>query len=420
MKKDQFWKYFLISCAVLLTGASVAAYATITVISPTRLPAVALLPENMENTVAHAEAETVTPTDYFFRESIPLGYDKWSWSANVNWRASTHYFEGSHSLEIRFTEPWGGVEISGPGTPTAGYNGIALAVFAEEGFENFYLELYDGSGTLVGRQAIGWYFPEKKLVSRRWQEVIIPFVNFNGTIPRTISKISLIGKQVGSVYVDNVHLVAHATPHERWEPQSEETNVPVPTVTDILHQTPSSPLPYFLGFDPAFANLWYTTIGSFRLAPTEAQLSLLSDGSSAQAIFLGGKDWTNYRADTVVNWGSPDTFTFVMRYANEQNYASCAFSTYGLYVQIYEMRNGESRLVSQSPELGISRIEAWKNVRHGAEVSGNRISCYLNGEMVLAAELPTIPSEGTVGLEAWSPNTGGSPHRLQSFSVSPL
>jgi len=420
-KKDTFWKYFLLICATLIVGGGVLAYRIITYISPKSLPAI-VLPSTAGDPFAHAQTPlAATTTDYFFRESVPFGYDKWSWGARVDWRSNSHYFEGVHALGITFTEAWSGVEIAGPGNITKGYRGLALAVYAETGIENLYIEIYDAKGTLIGRQSIGWYFPGEKIQPRQWHEITIPLENFGGYMPLMVGRVSIISREVGTVYIDSIRLTNTAVSHPRWQPLNEEAGVlEGPTLSELLLTTAPFPLPYRLEFTPLAAGMWYAMTGSFRFAATEGLLGLMPQSTDTTTLFLGGRTWTNYRASALIHWGTPSTFSLLARFTDESNYVSCAFSTYGMSVQIYQVEAGKSKLIAETPELSIPQIDPWKDVEHAVEVSGNRITCYVRGEKALSAEIPRMQPQGTVGMEAWNRDPGGIPHRIQTLTVSPL
>ncbi len=113
-------------------------------------------------------------------------------------------------------------------------------------------------------------------------------------------------------------------------------------------------------------------------------------------------------------------FSLLVRFQDDGNFASCAFSHYGEDVQLYHVSKGQSDLVAQSPNLPTRAYEPWKNVDVGTEVEGSRVSCFLDGQRVLAGDMPGLPSSGTVGVETWDPNPNASPHTLVSFTVASL
>ncbi len=421
-KTDRFWKYFFAACAALIIGGGATAYGIIQYVAPQQLPAI-VLPnahalDNVDTQIPTLAVSTTSP--YFFTESVPLGFDYWAWGGSANWRTDSHYFDGTHGLAFTTTEDWGGVGIEGPGTVTRGYNGVSLAFFAQAGVDNLYVEIHDKNDQLIGRQSVGWYFPNHTLPTGSWQQVTIPLLNFGGYVPATVGTISIIARAPSTVYLDAIKLVSNATPTERWIEQTVTGGPEAPTVSQLLSQATPLPLPYNITFTPLSAGLWYAPNGTFRFSAQEALLGLTPQETYSATILLGGRGWQNYRMDTTVDWGTPTTFTLLARYVDETNYASCAYSAYGAFAQIYQVINGESVMLAQAPELPVPNIDQWKNVQHAVAVEGNRIHCYLNGEKVLSADLRGSSASGTVGLEAWSRDPGGVPHRIHTLSVTPL
>jgi hypothetical protein len=113
-------------------------------------------------------------------------------------------------------------------------------------------------------------------------------------------------------------------------------------------------------------------------------------------------------------------FSLVARAVDDGNFVSCAFSRYGESVQLYQLKDGASTLLSQTPGLAVNDFDPWAGVNMGMQVKGNQVSCLIRGSEVLSATVPSMPASGSVGLETWDSNPDASPHTLKAFTVKPL
>ena len=91
-----------------------------------------------------------------------------------------------------------------------------------------------------------------------------------------------------------------------------------------------------------------------------------------------------------------------MRFSDAQNYASCAFGSYGQTVIIYDVHNGVSTELAQTPALATPYNEAWVGVAMEAQVQGDHLACFARGQKVLWADIPDISAAGSVGVEVWN------------------
>jgi hypothetical protein len=415
-QQDSFWKLFFVATLgiVCLAGLVIAAM----IIRPAdSLPT---LPHTSSaEPYAYVQADSVTATStYFYRESIPLGFSNASWSASIDWRSPLRRFEGSYAARAEFTSEWGGLAVAGSGHPRTSYSGISLAVFAEPGLSDLYLELYNAAGNPIGRQSIGWYFPEGALVTGRWQQLTIPIQNF-GSAPNVIGGFAVLAPQKGVAYVDDVRLTRTAPAHAAWTPEKNgDTAV---SLGELFARTKEASLPYSLRFEPLTMLDWHASSGLFLIEDGRLRVGPAPKGGGMHATFLGGRTWTDYRIDATVLWGPAASVSLAARITDENSQVSCSYSQLGTVVQIYSMQQGTSTLVAESAytEMDLpSRLE-WAKVPLSMEVRGKRVYCYAYGRLLLTAYPPNMPENGSVGIEVWDEKTGVEPHIVTVFSVSP-
>ncbi|OHA18807.1 MAG: hypothetical protein A2664_04860 [Candidatus Taylorbacteria bacterium RIFCSPHIGHO2_01_FULL_46_22b] len=359
--------------------------------------------------------------DYLYRESIPFGFEDWSWGVASKWRSSEQAFEGTFSLHAKFQEPWAGVRLSAPSVDITEYQSLSLSVYPDANITDLYLELYNIYGQPIERQSLSWYAHENKLTPNQWNALRIPISNLISSREniKEITGFSIsAGEKTGSAFIDAVQFTRTATVYPRWEMASSSAGG---WGADIFASTTQVSLPYSLSRTESDLLNWRPIFGTFKnsekgvlVGPTEKKTT------GSMAVFGGGKEWGNYRVNMGIYWGMTSTFSILVRFADDANFVACAYSNYGSFIQMYQVKDGDSTLVAQSPLLAIRTLEPWKDASHGAEVRGNKVSCFLDGERIVSADLPTMPSRGTVGIETWSVNSDDYPHTLQSLTVSPL
>ena len=412
MQKDRFWEIFLITSAVTMCAAAIFVYVRLDD-SPSHSVAAAIATD--KDPFEHSIVDSVSSSPTLYRESLPARFDDWSWQASANWRSTEQHAEGTRSIRADFKAAWSGIRESGPSISLAPYNSIALMVYPASDVGDLYIELYDHSGKSVGEQSISWYLPGSKLTPAAWQEVTIPLSNIlGGSGVNTITGFSVSSKEPGTAFIDNVRLTKDTVAHAPWSHSLLEFQK-----LDPFKDAIPRALPYSMSFDPTEIKQWKGLFGRFDPEANDVKIGALPEKSSgSMAVFSGGKDWTDYRVDATVYWGPTNTFSILMRFQDDGNLVSCAFSEYGATVQIYQLIKGQSTLVVQSPGLPVPDFEPWKDVRHGGAVVGDTVYCYQNGEMVIKANLPSMPKTGSVGLETWTRGSFDYPHLLKSLTVS--
>lgn len=413
MQRDRFWEIFLTVSATVACAAIGFLYLRLQ--DPSMQTVAQTATVSNADPFEHEIIDTASSTPYLYRESLPARFDDWSWDATANWRSTEEHHQGSRSIRADFEKEWAGIRSSGPAISISPYASIDLSVYPASNVGDLYVELYDIYGRSLGQQSIGWYVPGGTLQPAVWQEVSIPLKNIIGTAyVDKISGFSISTKKPGTAFIDDVYLSKELIPHAVW---TEPTDGPV----DLFKDAIPALLPYTLSFAPEDIQQWKNLFGRFEVQEADVKIGALPEKTNgSMAMFTGGKEWNNYRVDAIVYWGPTETFSLLMRFQDDGNFVSCAFSGYGATAQIYQVKKGVSTLIGQSPGLPIPDADAWNNVKHGGSVSGDKVRCYLYGEEVLSATLPDMPTEGTVGVETWTRGSYDYPHLLRSLTVNPL
>jgi len=418
---DKFWRYFWYCFLVVLIGCLSLFVALAQVYNPLKIAeaaAVGVAFDPSHDPFARSGERDARPPfvgEYFYSDSLPLSFADWSWGVNADWASTEHFHEGSRSIRVTFNEQWAGLRAAASPIDLSDYQGLSLAILPDEQVKDLYIQLYDIYGKPFPRQSVGWYTDEKELQPGKWTVARIPFKNLfpAGQKVQEISGYSIGSEALGVAYIDTIHLESSVAAHSRWE----EPKYVAPA------EIPADPvfLPYELSFTPSAISEWRAIFGRFDLTRNAVYIGPIAEKSTGSMAFLpGAKDWKDYRVDTVTYWGPVLSFSLLVRFVDDANFVSCAFSDYDGVAQLYVKKDGVSRLVGASPSLSIRAFEPWKDAKAGASVVGNRVTCYVDGEKALSYEVPDMASAGGIGVESWTKNTYDQPHRLESLKVTPL
>jgi|GEM_PF-1915434 hypothetical protein len=355
---------------------------------------------------------------YLYRDSLPLGFTNWSWDAEAVWQSTRHIYEGLYALQITFDKPDSNIGMNGPAVPIGGYHSLSIAVYPDSSVENLYLELYDAQGNSLGRQSLAWYAPDSVLKPNTWQVITLPLANLVGSSSAAvINGFGITGENPGVAYIDSVQLNTAVVAHSVWTPPPP----PVDTPYDPLATSTPVALPYSLSLTQAALARWYTFYGTFKLFNGLLIAGPEPGGNTdAVSIFPGGKVWSDYAEQASLNWGEVSVFSLIVRFVDQKNYDSCAFSHDADTVQIYQVVNGVSTLIGQTPTLAVDYDTPWANVVVAAQVEEEHLSCIVGGRNVLSADIPSMRPTGTVGVESYDPNSYASPHTIHMFKVEEL
>jgi len=420
---DRFWKLFWMVVGVFTVLFGITVGALIYFYNPTKTAdaaAVGVVFDASKDPFENRRPPDTRPKftgEYFYQDALPLAFADWSWGVSIDWNSTDMSYEGTNSAKINFLQDWSGMRVNASDFDVSQYQGISLAVYPRGNLGDLYIELFDTYGNSLGKQSLSWYTQNGTLTQNAWNEIVIPFTNLfpegQGTRPITGYAISTV--HPGTAYIDSVHLESSVAPHARWyEPKPADASAPEKPDTPIA-------LPYTLSFDPTVKDQWRTEFGKFEPTPNGIRVGTVPEKTTgSMSVIRGGQNWDNYTIDTTTYWGQTSSLSILVRFKDDANFISCAFSNYDAVVQLYDVKNGVSTQIGASPGLAIRTYEPWKDAKAGASVKGDRVTCYVDGEQALSYEIPDISPIGSAGIETWTQNTYDSPHLLQQFDVKPL
>ncbi len=227
MHADKFWKFFWAALGGCL-GVYLLGIAGVLYVRPSdsasREAAVGAAYDSSKDPFqkdAAPSQPTTSPSDYLYRESLPLGFEDWSWKTSIDWRSSERKFEGSYSLHAMFTEPGADIQAHTPVMNLSQFNSLSLAVYPES-VQDLYIELYNAAGEPISKQSIGWYAAGGALTPDAWNLVSIPLIDLvasssEAAPTRSISGFSIISDEPGSAFIDTIQFNKYAVSHSRWE-----------------------------------------------------------------------------------------------------------------------------------------------------------------------------------------------------------
>jgi hypothetical protein len=419
---DKFWKLFwsVVGGIAILYGIGIVVL--VYFYNPTKTADAAAVGAIFDPSRDPFEAGRISDSrppftgEYFYDDALPLAFADWSWSVQANWNANDVVYGGTNSARIEFLQDWSGMRVNASNIDLSHYQGLSLAIYPKGDLGDLYIELFDAFGDSLGKQSLSWYTGSGKLEQDKWNKITIPFKNLfpENQSMRPITGYAISTIHPGIAYIDSVHLETSVPAHARWyEPKPTD---PVPE-----KPAPPIPLPYSISFTPDGVKQWKTEFGQFTLTPGGVKVGTQPQKTTGSMSYvLGGQNWDNYSIDTTLYWGQTSSFSILLRYADDANFISCAFSNYNATAQLYEVKKGVSTLLGASPGLPIRDYEPWKDAKAGASVEGSRVSCYVDGSKVLSYNIPDISPTGSAGIETWTQNTYDSPHILQQFDVKPL
>lgn len=172
-------------------------------------------------------------------------------------------------------------------------------------------------------------------------------------------------------------------------------------------------LPYLLG--PSIAKYWREYWGVLAVTNGELVLSASSTTSGGSAFLNDNASWTDYTAETNIQWQTGGWFDMVMRATNyTENFVYCEFgsSTLG----IVERVNGTDMSIAG----GIMPPGVVSPTDLGMSVYGADVGCLVNGKEALGAVIKQNESaSGGVGFIAWGERAKNQ-LVVKSFAVTSL
>ncbi len=405
-KKNQltFWNIYGIACIVVFVCLfGVVAFITFTngpavvlpdsIVTPSKAPRFALGAFNQKNTQPQ-----------IFSDSVKFGWNEASWGGSAVPTTELRS-TGEKSLKVSVAEEWGGV-IFEPKAAVASGSSVSFDVSSKAALESLYVEISSGTRNSY-RAPLSWYKSAQN--SGDWIHVVVP-LSHASTTPHALKSISFISKTPTALYLDSIGLTN--------EVSAQSVVYVAPPDGSPIVITGKSVLPYSAQFN----TLWTSAYGRFSPRGETALIGPKASEKGSQgslAIFTDGGAWTDYRVTTHMKWGTTETYGLVARYTDDRNYVSCDFSDNYSMVSLFQVKNGFSTQLGDTPELPRKSFYE-RDIEHvnEIEVVGNRVSCYLDGDRVISMNVPGISATGTVAVASWTRYPDAFPHHILKFEVS--
>lgn len=422
MTTDSFWKIFWVSTSgIFLVSLVVSVSIFVYSVSNVDASAIGATFDGTKDPFQlglYKSGSFALVNGVVYRDAFPLRLEQWGWDSKVGWSSSEEVYSDTASIKIQFLKEWAGMGLSGFTAPVTSYTSISFAVRPDTLVGDLYISVYDDKRNALPRQSIGFYAKDGALVPNTWQVITIPLKNlFGGQTPTALSAISISTTNPGTAFVDDITFGKDPVEHAVWvQPEW----VPSPPFNPFATSTPVF-LPYVLEFTESQKDRWYSYFGFMEFKNNGLQIGPSAPNfNDSLVVFRSGNTWADYQIEVTVDWGLTSTFSLLARVQDPLNYTSCAYSYYGQTVQMYQVTNGVSRQLGQSPGLPTKYDAPWAGMKASMKVQGKIVTCYADGEKVLSYDIPDMPARGTVGFEAWDKNTYASPHTIRSFEVRPL
>ena len=170
-----------------------------------------------------------------------------------------------------------------------------------------------------------------------------------------------------------------------------------------------------------FVNLneWTNVYG--KATSLDGRLNIGADGGTSSFILLNkGGDWSNYRANLLMDWHKGSSVSLVFRYEDNKNYVYCGYSLYANSVTMYKVIDGKKTKLGKSPRVALDYLNPWSDVEVSIEVVDNTTTCLIRGQRLLSHTINDMPSEGAFGLKTWAKDVGYSQIGIKEISIEAI
>jgi peptidoglycan/xylan/chitin deacetylase (PgdA/CDA1 family) len=178
-------------------------------------------------------------------------------------------------------------------------------------------------------------------------------------------------------------------------------------------------LPYYQN-SFASSSPWEINYGEIRQENGNLYFGPSSSSTASMIILSDTQKLSDYKVSVGIDWLRGSSFSLVARYKDKNNYLACSYSKQGRYATLYFVKNGVSKKIGRTPELPVPYFDKWENRRFGMKVIGDKVECLTKEGMVLNYVLPTMPTEGGIGLKSWDKRMQYSNIMVKDVDVSPV
>ena len=161
---------------------------------------------------------------------------------------------------------------------------------------------------------------------------------------------------------------------------------------------------------------WKVTWGKVTINDTHSELSIKGSGSGAFMFLDGSYPWGDYQFTLSAKHATDTVVTLVGRYVNPENFTTCVFDGRGVWIE--ETKDG---VTTDSTGTSLTMGDNI-SVTYGLRAVGNTFGCERNGELITSLQFNAteLPEKGGIGIQIWSPQSGGASLSLLHLRVDPL
>lgn len=135
--------------------------------------------------------------------------------------------------------------------------------------------------------------------------------------------------------------------------------------------------------------------------------------TGAEALLNGSGTWKDYLFSAGFSRDAGTSISLIARNLDNENNVVCAFSNTLIDLQAHV--RGEQRVLVRTSH----RTDVAGTI--GMRVSGNSVSCLLNGAVMASGQMPaSVPRQGGIGVQTWSKSPGSAKGELLSARVESI
>ncbi len=195
-------------------------------------------------------------------------------------------------------------------------------------------------------------------------------------------------------------------------PVVEETS---PIIPISLFGSDQTNTPYYA--DTTALHGWKNMFGEASTRDTMLQFSTNASTASSMAVLEGSENWRDYIYSMKFDWYKGTSVTLVARYTDPKNYTACSFGTDGKSVRLYQLVDGVTKTIGQSPQLPMRSYATWKDIAVSMSVNRNHVECLKDGVWALRADLSDIPLAGGIGIKTYESRKGEAAIGVKEITV---
>ncbi len=182
-----------------------------------------ILTKSTTGSYSYQGSDNGVNTYHIYNDSLGAGISDWSWNVINDPNNTSPVQSGSNSLEVTYTNPWGGVSYNIPSINLANYDDLNLAVNVPNPTNlDLYLYFYDHESNVLDIVDVEDYITGDFATST-WHDISVPLgdlglTNYNETLTFTIE-----ASASTTVYYDNIRFVGTNGPANYANPHAATT-----------------------------------------------------------------------------------------------------------------------------------------------------------------------------------------------------